>query len=31
MKKFEDGKYKNPVEAEAHFRQLADRDESCGG
>jgi hypothetical protein len=28
-KKFEDGKYKNHVEAEADFRQLVDRDESC--
>jgi len=25
----EDGKYKNDVEAEADFRQLVDRDESC--
>jgi hypothetical protein len=28
-KKFEDGKYKNHVEAEADFRQLVDRDEGC--
>jgi hypothetical protein len=28
-KNFEDGKYKNDVEAEADFRQLADRDEGC--
>ncbi len=26
---FEDGKYKNDVEAEADFRQLVDRDEGC--
>src|SRR6266404_5133290 len=30
-KKFEDGKYKHHVEAEADFRQLVDRDESCTG
>jgi hypothetical protein len=30
-KKFEDGKYKNHVEAEADFRQLVDRDEHCTG
>ncbi len=28
-KNFEDGKYKNDVEAEADFRQLVDRDEGC--
>jgi len=28
-KNFEDGKYKNHVEAEADFRQLVDRDEGC--
>jgi hypothetical protein len=26
---FEDGKYKNHVEAEAEFRQLVNRDEGC--
>jgi hypothetical protein len=26
---FEDGKYKNDVEAEAKFRHSVDRDESC--
>jgi hypothetical protein len=31
QKNFEDGKYKNHVEAEADFRQLVDRDESCTG
>jgi hypothetical protein len=30
-KNFEDDKYKNDVEAEADFRQLVDRDESCTG
>ncbi len=29
--KFAEGKYKNHVEAEADFRQLVDRDESCTG
>ncbi len=28
-KNFEDGRYKNDVEAEADFRQLVDRDEGC--
>ncbi len=28
-KNFEDGKYKNDVEAEADFRQMVDRDEGC--
>jgi len=28
-KNFEDGKYKNDVEAKADFRQLVDRDEGC--
>ena len=28
-KNFEDGKYKNGVEAEAEFRQLMDRDDAC--
>ena len=28
-KKFEDGKYKNHVEAEADFRHLVDREEGC--
>ena len=28
-KNFEDGKYKNDVEAEADFRQLVDPDEGC--
>jgi hypothetical protein len=28
-KNFEDGKYKNDVEAEADFRQLMDRAEGC--
>ena len=28
-KNFEDGKYRNHVEAEADFRQLVDRDEGC--
>ena len=28
-KNFEDGKYKNDVEAEADFRQLVNRDEGC--
>jgi hypothetical protein len=28
-KNFEDGKYKNDVEAEADFRQLVDRYEGC--
>ena len=28
-KTFEDGKYKNAVEAEADFRQLVNRDEGC--
>jgi hypothetical protein len=26
---FEDGKYKNPVEAERNFRQLVDREDAC--
>jgi hypothetical protein len=28
-KNFEEGNYKNDVEAEADFRQLVDRDEGC--
>jgi predicted transcriptional regulator len=28
-KNFEDGKYKDDVEAEADFRRLVDRDEGC--
>jgi len=28
-KNFEDGRYKNHVEAEAEFRQLVNRDEGC--
>ncbi len=28
-KNFEDGKYKNDVEAEADFHQLVNRDEGC--
>jgi len=28
-KNFEDGKYKNDVEAEADLRQLVNRDEGC--
>ena len=28
-KNFEDGKYKNDIEAEADFRQLVYRDEGC--
>jgi hypothetical protein len=28
-KNFEDGKYKNDVEAESDFRQLVDHNEAC--